>query len=75
MVAGFGLHLRGRPVPPLDVSEGLLDVAVRKLGGNALANVCGSIPPICEERLQFDGVDDAPPFGTGGRCNGASLYE
>jgi hypothetical protein len=25
----------------------------------------------CGERCQFDNVNDAPPFGTGGRCNRA----
>ena len=34
------------PIPPLEVTESLLDVAARKLGNNALTNVCGSIPLI-----------------------------
>ena len=46
VVAGFGLRLRGRPIPPFEVSKGLLDVAARKLRNDVLADVCGSIPPI-----------------------------
>jgi len=46
VVTGFGLRLHGRPIPPSEVSKGLLDVAARKLGDNVLADVWGSIPPI-----------------------------
>jgi hypothetical protein len=76
VVARFGLRLRGCPIPPFEVSKILLDVAARKLGDDVLTNVCGSILPIfAKKRLQFDGVADTPPFGTGGRCGEASLYE
>jgi hypothetical protein len=46
VVARFGLRLRGCPIPPLEVSESLLDIAARKLRDNALADACGLIPPI-----------------------------
>jgi hypothetical protein len=46
VVARFGLHLRGCPLPPLEVTESLLDVAARKLGNDALADACGWIPLI-----------------------------
>jgi hypothetical protein len=46
VVARFGLRLRGCPIPSLEVTESLLDVAARKLGDDALADTCGPIPPI-----------------------------
>jgi len=46
VVTRIGLHLRGCPVPPLEVSESLLDVAARKLGNDVLADTCGLIPSI-----------------------------
>ena len=46
VITRFGLRLRGCPIPSLEVSESLLDVATRKLSDDALADACGPIPPI-----------------------------
>ena len=46
VVARFGLRLRGCPIPPLEVTESLLNIAARKLSDDALTNACGLIPPI-----------------------------
>jgi len=40
VVAWFGLRLCGCPIPPFEVVEGLLDVAIRKHGDNV------GLPPL-----------------------------